>query len=418
MNEIPPGHQAGAGRRLWVHETRWLVVLLALALYEAFYLLGGFLESNALNAAGVIVFFVVLFVGMPGGVSFSSRTALKIAWWPLCALLVASVIHPDATQLYQLAKFSLFYLFVIVFSSMLYHPISESGFFNYYRLLVVFPLAASFVVGREQDVLGDVRSAGLLVNANSLALMAFLVPSIIPSDSSRTQRLLADLGALAVIVSTGTSGALIAYLLAAILSRLNGRSALLLGLAVVTASSTVLAFHQEIIDALSGIKATERFALQAQAVADASSDWQSGAVDFGALNHAYGASALSGVWRLVHWLGIYETFTTGSIDVLAFGFGPGSAHIQLVKLPHNDYLRVLYEQGIFGLVAFLGFYVTIVRRVSRDYRPVVIGFMIYCVTENVVDNFLFMSMFSVLIATGVRRFDNEYRPVGRRVWRR
>ena len=166
---------------------------------------------------------------------------------------------------------------------------------------------------------GDIRTAGLLVNPNSLALMAFLVPSILSSTASRSQRLLADLVAVAVIISTGTSGALVAYVLGAILGRLNPRSAVMFGVVALVAVGLVVTFHAQLIDLLGQFKTTERIAMQAQIVLDNSGDLPAGVVDFGALNHAYGESALSGIWRLVHWLRIFQAYVAGGIDVITVG---------------------------------------------------------------------------------------------------
>lgn len=387
------------GERSRIHEERWLVVLAALAVYEAFYLIGGFLESKALNTAGVGAFLVVLLVGTPGAPHRQSTNTLRFAAVPLIALLVASVMHPANTALYHLSKFALFYVLILIFSTILPYSVEQSRFFNVWRLLIICPIAASLLLGRSQDVFGDVRTAGLFVNANSFALMAFLIPAVLPASATRTQRAIADAAALAVIVVSGTSGALVSYLCAAILTRLGTRSLVVLGAAVVTLAVIITVYRDQVIAILAEHKATERVALQAQAVMDASANVRTGAVDFGRMSQEYGGSALSGVWRLVHWLDLWERYRSSGLDVQAFGFGPGSTHMQFDRLPHNDYLRVLYEQGAFGLGALILFYGKVLRGISRHYKPLVIGFLLYSATENNIDNFLFMSMFAVIIAT-------------------
>jgi hypothetical protein len=403
-----------AGRR--ADTGRWTIVLFAVALYEALYVGGGIFHTTAPNVIGIAGFLAILVVGTPQ-LAIWNRFTFRIAAWPLAALLVACLVHPGATEFTDLTKFSLFYVLIIVFSSTLREPVHRTPLFSFYRFLVIVPLAASVVIGGDQNVLGDVRMAGLFVNGNSLALLALLLPSILPPEASRTQRLAVDICALAIIIMTRTSGALLAYVLGASLGRLNARRAIVFAcLGLVVAVLVILNFH-EVLGALSHSRATERVALQAQAIADASSDLRSGAIDFGTMSREYGASVLSGVWRLVHWSRILDTFAHGGWDVWSFGFGPGSAHLQLEKLPHNDYLRVLYEQGVVGLVAFGAFYLSVLRRIAPHCRTVVIAYLIYSLSENNLDNFLFSALFSLMIATNLSALPQQHLSRSRRRWR-
>lgn len=385
--------------RAAIQEARWLAVLVALAVYEAFYLVGGFFESTAFNAVGVLAFLVLLFVGIPGAPPDERSKTLWLASAPLLALVVAAVVHPENTAFYHLSKFILFYALVLLFSTILDYPVDRSRSFDLWRFLVLCPIAASLLFGRSEDVLGDVRTAGLFVNANTFALMAFLVPAVLPPQATPRQRLLVDALALGVIIASGTSGAMLAYFCAAVLTRLGARSlALLFGAAGVVALLG-LVWLDELIELLRGYEATERLALQLQAISDGFSAVTTGMVDFAQMSREYGSSALSGIWRLVQWLTVWDRFQDGGVTVWAFGFGPGSAHVDFDKLPHNDYLRVLYEQGALGLGAFLFFFIRVLRDIAPRLRQVVLGFLLYCITENNLDNFLFMSLFAVIIAT-------------------
>jgi O-antigen ligase len=71
----------------------------------------------------------------------------------------------------------------------------------------------------------------------------------------------------------------------------------------------------------------------------------------------------------------------------------------LYNEPHNDYLRVLIEQGIIGLTLYMAFFLTILKRIDPRYRYCVLAIAIYCFSENNMDNLLFMSIFVFFLAS-------------------
>jgi hypothetical protein len=81
-----------------------------------------------------------------------------------------------------------------------------------------------------------------------------------------------------------------------------------------------------------------------------------------------------------------------------FGFGIGSSPVLLGKLPHNEYLRVLFEQGIAGLILFLYAWRVIVRAAPASVRYVALIVAIYSISENNLDNFPFMSLFILFLS--------------------
>jgi hypothetical protein len=86
------------------------------------------------------------------------------------------------------------------------------------------------------------------------------------------------------------------------------------------------------------------------------------------------------------------------------GFGIGSSPQILGKLPHNEYLRMLFEQGLLGLGLFLFTWSKLIRTAHPEVRYVGIIIAIYSFSENNLDNFPFMALFVLcLSARGVKQ---------------
>jgi hypothetical protein len=118
-----------------------------------------------------------------------------------------------------------------------------------------------------------------------------------------------------------------------------------------------------------------------------------------------GPGAASGIWRLAHWRQTVATYAGGSTAQKLVGFGIGSSPGFLGKLPHNEYLRVLFEQGIVGLILFLFAWSRIIKTAPRDVRYCGLILAIYSFSENNLDNFPFMSLFILCLSAAKVEID-------------
>ncbi len=120
------------------------------------------------------------------------------------------------------------------------------------------------------------------------------------------------------------------------------------------------------------------------------------AVTFGQLVEILGTTDLSFLFRLKHWLNLWDLYASASGYEWLFGLGIGSsvALSSIGMVPHNDYLRMLFECGIVGLAGFVAMIGSIVYLSGRRWESVplfIIAF--YFLSENLVNNYLAMALF-------------------------
>jgi hypothetical protein len=106
-----------------------------------------------------------------------------------------------------------------------------------------------------------------------------------------------------------------------------------------------------------------------------------------------GPGAASGAWRLAHWQKTLSGYADGSPAERILGFGTGSTPDRFGKLPHNEYLRLLFEQGIVGFVLFLVAWGGMMKSAPAEVKYCCVILAIYSFSENNLDNFPFISLF-------------------------
>ncbi len=135
-----------------------------------------------------------------------------------------------------------------------------------------------------------------------------------------------------------------------------------------------------------------------------------GSVTYAELVQILHTSDLSFIFRLKHWLDLLTIYADGSIFEWTFGFGVGSS-VQVTDkhlVPHNDYLRYLFECGVVTFIGFVLLIVTIITKSGRRWEAVpLLVIAIYFFSENLVANFVAMALFFFCAGALLQRFWQE-----------
>jgi O-antigen ligase len=115
-----------------------------------------------------------------------------------------------------------------------------------------------------------------------------------------------------------------------------------------------------------------------------------GLMSYGEIVRRAGSTDVSGYFRIKHWVEIWQIYSQNSLDHILFGYGPGQSKLITTALlvPHNDYLRVLVEFGVFNLLCFLALLIIIIKRLpNKITKSLFTVYIVYSVTDNMIDNF-------------------------------
>jgi hypothetical protein len=129
-------------------------------------------------------------------------------------------------------------------------------------------------------------------------------------------------------------------------------------------------------------------------------------VTFGELVTKLGTTDLSFLFRLKHWLELWTIYQNGSLLNWLFGFGSGSS-VELTRMrivPHNDFIRYLFEFGVITLIGFCLLLFSIFRYLGRGWITVPLAAVaLYFISENLINNFLAMVIFYFCAGTLAQR---------------
>jgi hypothetical protein len=384
-------------------ELAWLWIAMAFSAYWALFVVGAYSGRQELNDLGALCVLATLvwtiLERLWVRVDDVAIACIAAACLPLLSVLFSHAgKHPDA-----IAKHVSLYL-VMAVSRLLRLPVaSASKIRRVFAVQILIILVLSVTMDRGGIWDGGTRHSGLFANPNNLALIPFLLLLLI--DRRRDAPILqvgAHIVVIAVLVWTGTSGAIVAYVIglaAYIYALLPPASRLPVIAVAVSAGVALVAF---IGFGGEGIFPETRLTKQILVMrTELKTVLSGGEVAYYDQERVLGPGAASGVWRLVHWRRTIAAYLGGGTAEKLFGFGIGSSPDYLGKLPHNEYLRVLFEQGIAGLLLFLFAWTRTIVSAPRDIRYCGLILAIYSFSENNLDNFPFMALFILcLSATG------------------
>jgi len=330
----------------------------------------------------------------------------------LCILLLSifTTLYDSSNTVfhYFLKHIGVCILYIFIFSMDL-APIYSTPFRTVFILVLLFMGLVSFVVPNVSETDDVMRMSGFFVNANMFSLsMMTLLFLIDEENDSRAKKFSIHAIIILFLLLSGTSGAILAYLGAMLFKYLlllkstrryrNKWVLLPIGIALL-----VLGFLLT-TDLFMDVPIVKRIVTQLHMVWHelplAASGYE---LDYGNLNRMYGTNDCSGIWRISHWRTCVDIVADANIVQLLCGHGIAASTLLLYKVPHNDYLRVLIEQGIIGLTLYIAFFLTVLRRIDSRHWYCIVAVALYCFSENNLENLLFMSIFAFFLASAQKK---------------
>jgi hypothetical protein len=364
---------------------------------------GAFLDQKQLNYVGAVVILAVL-----------GWATLERLWVRVDAVLVASLALACLPALQfamgTRAPLSVDYLIkhvslclVMALSRLLRLPVASTSKVRWVlvvQILIILVISLTLHRGNQWD---GGRVSGLFANPNNLALIPFLLLFFV--DRIRDRRII-QLAAHAVVILvltlTSTSGAVAAYAigLAIHLSSSISRSWRILAcsaaLLALLAASAFVAMGNETL--LAETRLTKQIFLMRSKFQTV---LRGETFSYYEMERELGSGTGSAIWRVEHWRDTLQEFGEGTAVEKIFGFGPGSSVALLGLLPHNEYLRLLFEEGIVGFALFFFAWYRIVATAPARIRYIALIFALYSFSENNLDNFPFMALFTLCLSASV-----------------
>ncbi len=381
-------------------ETIWSWITWAFAAYWMLFVAGAFLNQKQLNMIGGVVVLGVLalvlldrlWVRVDAVVVTSLAAAVCL---PVLQVLFTSA--PDPEALFKHISLCL----VIAAARLLQLPVaflSKMRWRLVTQVVVILLISVTIYKGTSWD--GGTRHSGLFGNPNNLALIPFLLLFFIdPVRDKLFLRVAAHGIVAAVLTFSGTSGAMVAYLIG-LLVHLGGMvskrvRSMVFSVATVTGLLTVAFLSMGGLRLLPETRLINQILVmgdQFQNVVNGSN------IAYYAQERVLGSGSGSALWRVEHWRQTLALFLDGTPVQQMFGFGIGSTVGIMGILPHNEYLRILFEQGIVGLSLFLFAWYRLIRTAPVEVRYIGLIVAIYSFSENNLDNFPFMALFILCLS--------------------
>jgi O-antigen ligase len=325
-----------------------------------------------------------------------------------CILLLpifTTLYDPTNTVFHNLFKHVATCILYIFIFSMGLAPIYSTPFRSIFVLVLTFMGIVSLFVPNISETDDVMRISGFFANANNLSLtMMTLLFLINEEKDSKAKRISIHVILVLFLLLSGTSGAILAYLGALLFKNFvllksshryrNKWILVLFGTALVMLGC-LLTSHL-LMDVPVVNRIVTQLSLVWQELPLAASGYE---MDFGYLSSIYGDSDCTGVWRISHWRSCIDVIANASTVQILCGHGIGASNLLLYKVPHNDYLKVLMEQGIIGLTLYTAFFLTVFHRINPRYWYCIVAIAIYCFSENNMENLLFMSIFVFFLAS-------------------
>lgn len=373
--------------------------VLALAAYVSLQTLATLASSGLLKALSYAAAFVIVLV-MSAVAAFLPRQAIKESLGFGFALLLyfygfigAALFHSNALDYGTAIKMMLVPTFVMIGAAFetqnRFSAWDRQNVKWLFALLLVLPfLLWLWQLASGKVVLGGAGDVSFFANRNNAGLYAVSLVALL--NVLRPQPLKNLFVYFLVGASFGTLGVLLAVLAALVLAVGRWKLVLLLGMLIGVAVSILYLAPLDF-----GVFARVKHVV-ASILLIVSGRIEIATVTYGDLVNMLHTKDLSFIFRLKHWLDFGTMYVNAPIENIVFGFGVGSSArlSEAGIIPHNDYLRMLFECGPVTFAGFVSLIVLMLKSCWRQWEVVpLLAVSIYFFTENLIDNFSAMSIF-------------------------
>lgn len=375
-------------------QSRYLIVFLSI--YIILLSVGSFISVSALSKTLSLLPLGLSFILLYSLLINQSSLTLSVSEVLLLLLLVISIVghflFAPFINVSEAVKFNLIFLMFLMgrWSS----TKSERYYLNRFLLVSISILFPISLITLFHLFPSDDSSILFFSNKNNAVayclISAFLLRASIPRSSNALLLLLAFFW----VLSLDTLGALLAFFLALFIShfKLSFKNVFLVALLVMTFVLLYLYADIPIFERLRSVLLGLQEFLTQFDLRDVAK------VSYGEYASLQGGSEdVSLFFRLKQWLEISFIMLDGSLHYLIFGYGMNASMIQtsIGLVPHNDWLRVLYELGFISFVIFLILNAKIyfaLLKLDKFLSVIFLTIMIFMLSENLINNFLSMSL--------------------------
>lgn len=361
-----------------------------------------------INAIKLIIFLItilmifVLFKYLLNNIKYIKKFYFYSILILVILLVISVLVNINTTNIsFSIKYFGIFIFFLagyVINKKQIFVP----NEYKKYNKLILFIILIPIIIYLFQSfILHTKESSSLFVNRNNAVLFGIISSYLILIFYKRT--ILFFIFIYANIIIYTTLGALLASIVSYILIYVSNVTPKKLFKIILALFIIILASYY--LYNYSGLHIIERLKYSIkgfQVLFSLDSIEAMSKVSYGQLASQVGSGDLSFLFRIKHWFNILSNNSESELIYWLFGHGNDSI-IALTKAElraHNDYIRIMFEVGMIYLVVFIIFNVYLIKKIGLNFYslPFLIVLM-YFFTENLIDNFLAMSLLYFFVGT-------------------
>lgn len=373
----------------------WLFIFIGYIIYLILFIISQ-IFAEKINKYGFIIFLLTIICCS----TLSEKSTAKKTLLSYLIIIFIIILFVPLFYNINYISFDMFLKYLGFYIILILCYINDIIFINEnkYRwlfLISILSILISSILFKMVEVGGQIRLKGFFVNPNNLALYSFSLLFFLDEEHDKNIiKIMVNIIIISLLIMSATSGAIIAYIIGMTYKMLKTGRKKSLFFIIVTLLIFSLGYFLENIPFLTRIKIQiaiifeERYKL---------SNYYHN-FDYGYLIEKYGAAGYtSALTRIQIWMKALTLFNEQSILYKLFGGGAKYSEVLCKVMPHNEYIRILLDYGIIGLIIFLLIFMIIFISTKKKYQYIILIFLIFFITENVFDNMLFMTLLSLFI---------------------